>query len=128
MNSNEKLAYLRSLPGETISPKELAMVAGGSPYSYNLAAKEGKLDLPHLWRGRNLRIWKGPVIRLIGGQDVQAVSDGRGEEDEGQDVFRGSEGTADDAAMFHRRWDDDSVPYLRSFVMESMAFHANTDV
>ena len=33
MNSNEKLDYLRSLPGETISPSELAMVAGGSPYT-----------------------------------------------------------------------------------------------
>ena len=69
MTSNEKVRWLLSLPGETISPQELAKVAGGSPYSYNLAAKEGKLDLPHLWRGRNLRIWKGPVIRLIGGQD-----------------------------------------------------------
>ena len=127
MNSNEKLAYLRSLPGETISPKELAMVAGGSPYSYNLAAREGKLDLPHLWRGRNLRIWKGPVIRLIGGSDVQAVSDGRREEDEGQDVFRGSERTADDAAMFHRRWDDDIVPYLQRLVSESTAFPSSTD-
>ena len=67
MKSNEALAYLRSLPGETISPAELARVAGGNAYSYNVAAKEGKLDLPHLWRGRNLRIWKGPVIRLIGG-------------------------------------------------------------
>lgn len=86
MNSNEKLAYLRSLPGETISPKELAKVAGGDPYSYNISAKEGKLTLPHMWRGRNLRIWKGPVIRLIGGNDVQTVSDGRGETDEGQDV------------------------------------------
>ena len=127
MNSHEKLAYLRSLPGETISPKELAAVAGGSPYSYNMAAKNGNLDLPHLWRGRNLRIWKGPVIRLIGGEDVQAVSDGRRKADEGQDVFRGSEGTADDAAMFHRRWDGDSVPYLRSLVSESTAFHTNTD-
>ena len=90
MNSNEKLDYLRSLPGETISPSELAMVAGGSPYSYNLAAKEGKLDLPHLWRGRTLRIWKGPVIRLIGGQDVQAVSDGRREADEGHGEAGGS--------------------------------------
>ena len=69
MKSNEALAYLRSIPGETISPTELAKVAGGNAYSYNVAAKEGKLDLPHLWRGRNLRIWKGPVIRLIGGQD-----------------------------------------------------------
>lgn len=88
MTASEKIRWLRSLPGETISPQELAKVAGGNAYSYNLAAKEGKLDLPHLWRGRNLRIWKGPVIRLIGGQDVQAVSDGRGEADEGQNDQR----------------------------------------
>lgn len=69
MESNEALAYLRSLPGETISPTELAKVAGGSPYSYNVMAKNGKLTLPHMWRGRNLRIWKHPVIELIGGSE-----------------------------------------------------------
>jgi hypothetical protein len=63
----EKLEWLRGLPGETISPSQLAMVDGGDPYSYNIAAKEGKLELPHMWRGRNLRIWKEPVIKLIGG-------------------------------------------------------------
>jgi len=67
MTRDEKLDWLRSLPDETISPSQLAAVAGGNAYSYNVAAKEGKLDLPHLWRGRNLRIWKEPVIRLIGG-------------------------------------------------------------
>ena len=76
MNSSEKLRWLRSLPSETISPKELSVVAGGSPYSYNLAAKEGKLDLPHLWRGRNLRIWKEPVIRLIGGGSIEKEASG----------------------------------------------------
>jgi hypothetical protein len=45
----------------------MAEVAGGDPYSYNLAAREGKLDVPHFWRGRNLRIWKDPVIKLLGG-------------------------------------------------------------
>ena len=67
MTREEKIAFLRDLPSETISPKVLAMVAGGDPYSYNLAAKNGDLDIPHFWRGRNLRIWKQPVIRLIGG-------------------------------------------------------------
>jgi len=67
MTREEKIDWLRSLPSETISPQQLAVVDGGDPYSYNLAAKEGKLELPHLWRGRNLRIWKDPVIRLIGG-------------------------------------------------------------
>ena len=67
MTREEKLEWLRSIPGETISPRQLTEVAGGDPYSYNIAAKEGKLELPHLWRGRNLRIWKDPVIKLIGG-------------------------------------------------------------
>lgn len=67
LTNEEKLTWLRELPGETISPKQLAAVAGGTPYSYNVAALEGKLTLPHLWRGRNLRIWKDPVIKLIGG-------------------------------------------------------------
>ena len=65
MTTEEKVAFLRQLPSETISPSVMALVAGGDPYSYNLAAKEGKLDIPHFWRGRNLRIWKQPVIRLI---------------------------------------------------------------
>ena len=68
MTREEKIDFLNGLPSETISPSVLAMVAGGDPYSYNLAAKEGKLDIPHFWRGRNLRIWKQPVIRFIGGQ------------------------------------------------------------
>lgn len=93
MTASEKVRWLESLPGETISPKELAAVAGGSPYSYNMAAKNGSLDLPHLWRGRNLRIWKGPVIRLIGGENVQEVQDCGRKTDEGQDDGRRSEGT-----------------------------------
>ena len=67
MTKDEKIQFLRSLETETISPSVLAVVAGGDPYQYNVAAKEGKLDIPHFWRGRNLRIWKEPVIRLIGG-------------------------------------------------------------
>ena len=67
MTREEKIAFLRDLPSETISPKVLAVVAGGDPYSYNIMAREGKLDIPHFWRGRNLRIWKQPVIKLIGG-------------------------------------------------------------
>ena len=65
MTSAEKVEFLKSLPSETISPKVLAMVAGGDPYSYNLAAKDGKLDLPHFWLKSHLRIWKGPVIKFI---------------------------------------------------------------
>ena len=65
MTTEEKVAFLKQLPSETISPSVMALVAGGDPYSYNLAAKQGKLDVPDYWRGRNLRIWKQPVIKLI---------------------------------------------------------------
>ena len=71
MTHDEKIEWLQSIPSETISPYQLSVVAGGSSYSYNLAAREGKLDLPHMWRGRNLRVWKQPVIDLIkGGHDA----------------------------------------------------------
>ena len=56
---------MESLPRETISPEQLAKIEGGTPFAYNVAAKEGRLSLPHQWNGRNLRIWKGPVIELI---------------------------------------------------------------
>ena len=73
MTRDEKLDFLRNLPGETISPSVMALVDGGDPYTFNLMAKEGKLDIPHYWRGRNLRIWKGPVIKMIEGEtSVQA--------------------------------------------------------
>jgi hypothetical protein len=65
VTTEEKIIFLKQLPSETISPSVMAMVAGGDPYSYNLMAKTGQLDIPHFWRGRNLRIWKQPVIRLI---------------------------------------------------------------
>ena len=65
MTTEEKVSFLKQLPSETISPSVMALVAGGDPYSYNLMAKEGKLEVPHFWRGRNLRIWKQPVIKLI---------------------------------------------------------------
>jgi hypothetical protein len=67
VTNEEKIEFLRNLPTATISPRVMAVVDGGDPYSYNLAAKEGKLDVPHFWRGRNLRIWKDPVIKLLGG-------------------------------------------------------------
>ena len=112
MTASEKVRWLQSLPGETISPKELAAVAGGSPYSYNMAAKNGNLDLPHLWRGRNLRIWKGPVIRLIGGEDVQEVQDCGRKTDKGQNDDGRSEGTIRIANFNRFKWLDDSTSAL----------------
>lgn len=67
MTHEERLEYLRALPGETISPAQLARVIGGQPYLYNLMAREGKLPLPHIWRGRNLRIFRAPLLALLQG-------------------------------------------------------------
>lgn len=65
MSHEERMELLKAQPGETISPAILARILGGNPYAYNLAAKEGKLPLPHVWRGRNLRIIKAPLVRLL---------------------------------------------------------------
>ena len=67
MTHEERIAYLEALPGETISPSELARVLGGRPYLYNLEARQGMLTLPHVWRGRNLRILKAPLLRILQG-------------------------------------------------------------
>ena len=71
MTHKEKLEYLVSLQGETISPTELAKVLGGRPFVYNVMAKDGTLKLPFIWRGRNLRVFKQPVLELLGGDTLQ---------------------------------------------------------
>lgn len=74
MTHDERIAYLKGLPKETISPTELSRVIGGNPYVYNLAAREGLLTLPYIWRGRNLRIFKEPLLRLLeNGKEIFAL-------------------------------------------------------
>lgn len=65
MTHEERIAFLEDIPGETISPTVCAKILGGSAYAYNLTAREGKLHLPHIWRGRNLRILKTPLLKLL---------------------------------------------------------------
>ena len=67
MTHAERIAYLESQPGETISPAVAAKVLGGSAYAYNITAREGKLHIPHIWRGRNLRILKQPLLTILQG-------------------------------------------------------------
>ncbi len=67
MTHAERIAYLKALPGETISPATLAEIIGGRAYVFNLAAREGRLKLPHVWRGRNLRIFKAPLLTILQG-------------------------------------------------------------
>ena len=74
MTHDERIAYLKGLPKETISPTELSRVIGGNPYVYYLAAREGLLTLPYIWRGRNLRIFKEPLLRLLeNGKEIFAL-------------------------------------------------------
>jgi hypothetical protein len=67
MTHTERIDYLENLDRETISPRELAMLIGGDQYYYNIAAKTGNFTLPYIWRGRNLRIFRQPVLDLIRG-------------------------------------------------------------
>ncbi len=71
MTHAEKLAYLDNLGRETLSPSEVAMLLGGRPFLYNIMAKDGSLKLPYIWRGRNLRIFVQPVLKLLQGQLLQ---------------------------------------------------------
>lgn len=68
MTHTERIDYLERLDRETISPKELAMLIGGDNYAYNIAAKTGTFTLPYVWRGRNLRFFRKPVLDLLKGQ------------------------------------------------------------
>lgn len=63
----DRIAYLMAQPGETVSPTVVARVLGGNAYGYNLDARNGRLTLPHIWRGRNLRIFKAPLLRILQG-------------------------------------------------------------
>lgn len=68
MTHEEKLEYLKTMERETLNPTELAMLLGGRPFLYNTMAKDGTLRLPFIWRGRNLRIFKQPVLDLLNGR------------------------------------------------------------
>ncbi len=68
MTHQERISFLEGLNAETVSPSELAKVLGGRPYYYNVAARNGDLSLPHIWRGRNLRIFKQPLLDLLTGK------------------------------------------------------------
>lgn len=75
MTHAERIAFLQAQPEETISPATLAKIIGGRAYMYNLAAKEGRMKLPHMWRGRNLRIFKAPLLTILQGGMENAALD-----------------------------------------------------
>lgn len=68
MNTPEAIALLRAHPKLTITPKIMSTIFDCAPYWYNVAAKAGELRWPHEWHGRNLRIFKQPVIDYLEGK------------------------------------------------------------
>ena len=70
----DPVAYIRSC-GPTCSPRQAAKVLGGNPYYYNIAAKNGTLDLEHTWRGRNLIIYTESVVKRLTGGNGNAGTD-----------------------------------------------------
>lgn len=73
MDHNQRIAFLRDYPKETISPTVMAQVYGGDPYAYNIAAKKGELPFRYWWHGRNLRICKEDVIQALEGNLTYSV-------------------------------------------------------
>ena len=71
MTHEEKLDWLRKCEKETISPREASKILGGDAFYFNIAAKNGNLTLPFMWRGRNLRIFRAPILRLLEGGSIQ---------------------------------------------------------
>jgi len=69
MTTEEAVKFLRGC-GPTCSPRELSKAIGGQPYSYNVAAKRGKLVFDYMWRGNALRIYTESVITAITGGNV----------------------------------------------------------
>lgn len=65
---DERIAYLESLECETLTPRAAAAVLGGTPYLLNVMAKRDLLPMPYMWRGRNLRIFRVPLIKLLKGE------------------------------------------------------------
>ena len=57
---------LAALPGVSVGTKEAAAVLGCDRYSLNIAAKQGTLNLPHVFVGNRLKISKAALLEYCG--------------------------------------------------------------
>ena len=57
---------LAALPGVHVGTKEAAAVLGCDRYSLNIAAKQGTLNIPHLFVGNRLKISKAALLEYCG--------------------------------------------------------------
>lgn len=57
---------LAALPGVHVGTKEAAAVLGCDRYSLNIAAKQGTLNIPHMFVGNRLKISKAALLEYCG--------------------------------------------------------------
>lgn len=57
----------------TVPPRQAAMVLGCKPYSLNLAAQQGRLNIPHTFVGNRLRISTVGLMNFLTGKGVEYV-------------------------------------------------------
>lgn len=60
------LEELKTWPEETISPLQASGVLHCSPYVLNKMAREGKLQIRHIFMGERLRISKAALLEFCG--------------------------------------------------------------
>lgn len=70
MNPVEKLKEYLDAGKATLSPKQAAEVLNCHPYSLNVAAQQGRLTIPHLFAGRNLRISTAGLYTFVTGTEI----------------------------------------------------------
>lgn len=70
MSAADKVRAMIADGKTSMSPKELAELIGGCAYSYNVAAREGCLGIPFMFRGNRLRISTAGVLKYLTGEGV----------------------------------------------------------
>lgn len=69
MNANYHpftLEELKAWPQTFVSPMQASKLLGCDPYSLNISAREGKLHIPHVFCGRNLKISRAGLLEFCG--------------------------------------------------------------
>jgi len=57
----------------TVPPRQAALVLGCKPYSLNLSAKDGRLNIPHTFVGNRLRISTNGLLNFLEGRGCEYV-------------------------------------------------------
>ena len=74
MTLDDAIDYIRSC-GPTCTPRQASKVLHSNPYYFNVAAKNGTLDLEYTWHGRNLIIYTESIVNRLRGGKPNAQDD-----------------------------------------------------